>query len=151
VIPLSVHLSLGIHARVALMESIPKKAKRRIAAFSASDDEKSPGGLLFLYRLWDIRPVENQSMNAVLLKRMMEGWSGGSTFAFITSLSEGARLIVGAQAGFVDGLRVVANIAIDPWFPRRLARLSERLTSRQVTCAGKRDPRKSRQAWRLRR
>ena len=87
------------------------------------------GSLLLLYLLWDIRPVENETMNAVLLKRMMQGWTGGAIFAFITIFSEGALLVVGAQAGFVDGPRVVANMAIDSWFPRHFATLSERLTN----------------------
>ena len=33
-----------------------------------------------------------------------------------------------AQAGFIDGPRVMANMAVDSWFPRRFAALSERLT-----------------------
>ncbi|MEK7850608.1 MAG: amino acid permease, partial [Deltaproteobacteria bacterium] len=41
---------------------------------------------------------------------------------------EGALLLVAAQAGFVDGPRVMANMAIDSWFPHRFAALSERLT-----------------------
>lgn len=44
--------------------------------------------------------------------------------------SEGALLVVAAQAGFVDGPRVMANMAIDSWMPRRFAVLSERLTIR---------------------
>jgi hypothetical protein len=37
-------------------------------------------------------------------------------------------LIVAAQAGFIDGPRVMANMAIDSWFPRRFAALSDRLS-----------------------
>ena len=55
------------------------------------------------------------------------GYLGG-TLAFITLLSEGALLMVGAQAGFVDGPRVMANMAVDSWLPRRFSALSERLT-----------------------
>jgi K+ transporter len=36
--------------------------------------------------------------------------------------------MVGGQAGFIDGPRVMANMAVDSWFPRRFAALSERLT-----------------------
>src|SRR5205807_1221069 len=35
-----------------------------------------------------------------------------------------------AQAGFVDGPRVLANMAIDSWVPRKFGALSERLTTR---------------------
>lgn len=36
--------------------------------------------------------------------------------------------MVAAQTGFIDGPRVMANMAIDSWFPHRFASLSERLT-----------------------
>ena len=44
--------------------------------------------------------------------------------------SEGALLFVAAQAGFVDGPRVMANMAVDSWLPHRFSALSERLTMR---------------------
>jgi hypothetical protein len=44
-------------------------------------------------------------------------------------LSEGILLVVAAQAGFIDGPRVLANMAVDSWVPRRFAALSDRLTT----------------------
>src|SRR5262249_19979611 len=44
-------------------------------------------------------------------------------------LSEGAIVFVGAQAGFLDGPRVLANMALDSWVPRRFYQLSERLVT----------------------
>ena len=38
-------------------------------------------------------------------------------------------LVVAAQAGFLDGPRVMANMAVDSWLPHRFAALSERLTT----------------------
>ena len=55
-------------------------------------------------------------------------WTFGHWLALITILSEGALLLVGAQTGFLDGPRVMANMAVDSWFPHRFATLSERLT-----------------------
>ena len=52
----------------------------------------------------------------------------GELLALITILSEGALLFVAAQTGFIDGPRVMANMAIDSWLPRSFAILSERLT-----------------------
>ena len=43
--------------------------------------------------------------------------------------SEAALLVVAAQTGFLDGPRVLANMALDSWVPRRFAALSERLTT----------------------
>lgn len=86
-------------------------------------------GLLLLYLLWDIRPVEGKTMNAVLVERLASGWPMGSAFVFVTMFSAAALLVVAAQAGFVDGPRVLANMALDSWVPRRFASLSERLTT----------------------
>jgi len=38
-------------------------------------------------------------------------------------------VVVGAQTGFVGGPRVMANMSLDQWLPRRFAALSERLTT----------------------
>ena len=47
----------------------------------------------------------------------------------VTLLSEGALLVVAAQAGFIGGPRGLANMAHDSWMPRWFANLSERLAS----------------------
>lgn len=86
-------------------------------------------GLLLLYLLWDIRPVDGKTMNAVLVERIASGWPLGAAFVFVTMTSSAALLVVAAQAGFVDGPRVLANMALDSWVPRKFASLSERLTT----------------------
>jgi amino acid transporter len=86
------------------------------------------GGLLICYLFFDIMPAEGRTLNAILADAVFGNWPLGSTIALITIFSEGALLMVGAQAGFIDGPRVMANMAIDRWFPRRFAALSERLT-----------------------
>ena len=88
-------------------------------------------GVLFLcYALIGIRPVEGKTLNAVLADGLFGAWPMGKLVAFVTIFSEGALLLVAAQTGFVDGPRVMANMAIDSWFPHRFAALSERLTMR---------------------
>lgn len=86
------------------------------------------GGLLICYLFFNIIPTEGRTMNAVLTNAVFSNWPLGGTIALITILSEGALLVVAAQAGFIDGPRVMANMAIDMWLPRRFAALSERLT-----------------------
>ena len=54
----------------------------------------------------------------------------GHAFVWVALLSEGALLFVAAQTGFVDGPRVMANMAIDSWLPHRFSALSERLSMR---------------------
>lgn len=88
-------------------------------------------GVLFLcYALVGIKPVDGKTLNAVLADGLFAHWPMGSTLAFITIFSEGALLLVAAQTGFVDGPRVMANMAVDSWFPHRFAALSVRLTMR---------------------
>ncbi|MFA7402839.1 MAG: APC family permease [Pelobacteraceae bacterium] len=88
-------------------------------------------GILFLcYSLVGVKPVEGKTLNAVLADSLFGNWPMGNWISFITIFSEGALLLVAAQAGFVDGPRVMSNMAIDSWFPHRFAALSVRLTMR---------------------
>ena len=88
-------------------------------------------GLLFLcYSLAGVKPVEGKTLNAVLADGLFGSWKMGNWLSFITIFSEGALLLVAAQAGFVDGPRVMANMATDSWLPHRFAALSVRLTMR---------------------
>jgi amino acid transporter len=91
-------------------------------AFTAS-------GLLLCYLLWGIGPVAGKTMNAVLTERLSAGLPFGGTFVVLTLFSEAMLLVVAAQAGFIDGPRVLANMAVDSWVPHRFAALSERLTT----------------------
>jgi K+ transporter len=50
-------------------------------------------------------------------------------FVFVTLLSEAALLVIAAQTGFLDGPRVLANMAVDRWFPTKFATLSDRLVT----------------------
>jgi len=56
---------------------------------------------------------------------------GGHAFVLATLLSEAAILFVAAQTGFLDGPRVLANMALDRWFPTRFAMLSDRLVTQK--------------------
>jgi amino acid transporter len=87
------------------------------------------GGLLLCYLLWNVSAVEGRTLNAVLTEKLVAGIPFGGAFVFATLISEGALLVVGAQAGFIDGPRVLANMAVDSWVPHRFAALSERLTT----------------------
>jgi len=101
---------------------------KRTMVYLAVSLAVTASGLLFCYALFSIKPIEGMTLNAILANRTFSGWPLGGVLAFITLLSEGALLMVGAQAGFVDGPRVMANMAVDSWLPRRFSALSERLT-----------------------
>jgi amino acid transporter len=86
------------------------------------------GGILVCYLLLGVSPVAGKTLNAVLAGEVFGGWSFGGTLALVTIFAEGALLLVAAQTGFVDGPRVMGNMAVDYWFPHRFASLSSRLT-----------------------
>ena len=86
-------------------------------------------GILVSYMLMAVERVPHQTLNAVLIERVSAGWPGAGTFRLLALVSEGALLFVAAQAGFLDGPRVLANMAIDSWIPRRFYQLSERLVT----------------------
>lgn len=102
---------------------------KRTMAYMAASLAFTASGLMLLYLLWDIRPQDGRTMNAILVERVAGDVWGGHAFVWATMLSEAALLVVAAQAGFMDGPRVLANMAVDSWFPRRFAALSERLTT----------------------
>ncbi|MFL5533887.1 MAG: APC family permease [Gemmatimonadales bacterium] len=86
-------------------------------------------GLLLCYLMWQVTPVPGKTMNAVLTETLAVGLPFGGTFVVLTLLSEAMLLVVAAQAGFIDGPRVLSNMAVDSWVPHRFAALSERLTT----------------------
>ena len=93
------------------------------------------GGILLCYLLFDIRPQEGKTMNGVLIEAFAANWQVlgmpvGKAFVVIALASEGALLFVAAQTGFIDGPRVMSNMAVDSWLPRRFASLSDRLTTK---------------------
>jgi amino acid transporter len=101
---------------------------KRTMVYMASSLAITAGGLLVCYLLFRIRPVEGRTLNAILAGEVFSNWPLGGMIALITIMSEGALLVVAAQTGFIDGPRVMSNMAIDSWLPRRFASLSERLT-----------------------
>lgn len=101
---------------------------KRTMAYMALSLALISGGLFLCYLLWNVYPVRGQTLNAVLATSVFGGWPLGEVLALITIFSEGALLLVGAQTGFIDGPRVMANMAIDSWLPRSFALLSERFT-----------------------
>ncbi|MEN9354438.1 MAG: hypothetical protein RL318_1763 [Fibrobacterota bacterium] len=87
-------------------------------------------GLMVAYLLYGVGHVEGKTLNAVLFEKMTSGWGmTGTVLVMVTLLAEGLLLVVAAQAGFLDGPRVLSNMAIDHWLPSRFAHLSDRLVT----------------------
>jgi amino acid transporter len=103
---------------------------KRTMVYMATSLAFTAGTLFLCYSLMGVQPVEGKTLNAVLADGLFADWPMGGAIAFVTIFSEGALLLLAAQTGFVDGPRVMSNMAVDSWFPHRFAALSVRLTMR---------------------
>ena len=106
------------------------RTARRTMVYMAVSLALTAGGLTVCYLLWHVQPTAGETLNAVLAQRVAEHLSLGNGFVVVTLAAEGLLLIVAAQAGLIGGPRVLANMAVDSWLPRRFAALSDRLTVR---------------------
>jgi amino acid transporter len=91
-------------------------------------------GIIVGYLLTGSRPHPTRVMNAILAQNVFGDWSLGGLalghgLVILTLAAAGAILFVAAQTGFLDGPRILANMAVDSWVPRRFAQLSDRLVT----------------------
>ena len=116
-----------------IMREPKVETARRTMFLMAVSLSLTAGGITLAYLLLHVSPVTGQTMNAVLADRFagafhLGGLPLGRWFVWLTLVSEALLLFVAAQAGFLDGPRVMANMAVDSWAPHRFAQLSDRLT-----------------------
>src|SRR6266852_1524879 len=107
---------------------------KRTMIYMATSLAFTASGLLLTYLLARVEEQAGKTLNASLIASLVQGWDVGgvplgTAFFLVTLLSEGAILFVAAQTGFLDGPRVLANMALDSWVPRRFYQLSERLVT----------------------
>jgi amino acid transporter len=88
-------------------------------------------GLMLGYIFYNTTPTAGRTLNASLFETVTQAWKPGTAylFIFISLTAEAALLFVAAQTGFVGGPRVLANMALDRWFPTRFSTLSDRLVT----------------------
>lgn len=88
-------------------------------------------GLMLLYVFYHLQPVPGKTLNAVLFDTMTQSWNPrvSKVFVWVSLFSEAVILFVAAQAGFLGGPRVLANMALDHWFPNKFTLLSDRLVT----------------------
>ncbi len=119
---------------MAVMREPRVATGKRTMVYMAISLSLTAGGLMLAYLLLKIQFSPDKTMNhaltEVFIGRLGLGDSAfGTGFIIVTMLSEGALLVVAAQAGFIDGPRVLANMARDSWVPHWFANLSERLAT----------------------
>jgi amino acid transporter len=86
-------------------------------------------GIMLSYVFYNVSPIAGKTMNAVLWETITTGWTGSFVLVFATLLSEALLLFVAAQTGFIGGPRVLSNMAVDKWVPKRFSILSDRLVT----------------------
>jgi Amino acid permease len=97
-------------------------------AFTAS-------GILLCYLLHQVVHEPGRTLNASLLDKIYGVIFGSESsvaaaLVISTLITEAAILLVAAQAGFIDGPRVLSNMALDSWAPHRFSLLSDQLVTR---------------------
>ena len=107
---------------------------RRTMRYMAISLAFTAAGLLISYLLAGVHHQPGRTLNATLFYKLTEDWTVGGVplghgLVIVTLVSEAALLFVAAQAGFLDGPRVLANMAVDFWVPTRFANLSDRLVT----------------------
>jgi amino acid transporter len=107
---------------------------KRTMRYMATSLAFTAAGLLVSFLLASVGREAGRTLNATLFYQLTDSWTIGNVhpghlFVMFTLLSESALLFIAAQAGFLDGPRVLANMAIDFWVPTRFAHLSDRLVT----------------------
>lgn len=120
---------------VTMLREPRVRTGKRTMALMAFSLAFTAGGIMFGYLLTRATPVAGKTMNAILLENLFLSWhlggvGIGTPLVVISLLAEGFLLVVAAQAGFLDGPRVLANMAIDSWMPHRFSQLSDRLVTK---------------------
>src|SRR5262249_46238494 len=122
---------------IGIMREPRVRTAKRTMLLMATSLAITASGILLAYLLLGVRPEKPliaggsaPTMNGLLSARFMGDGTIATGFVVVTLVAEGALLFVAAQAGFVDGPRVMANMALDQWMPHRMAALSEQLTMR---------------------
>ena len=120
---------------LSMMREPRVQTGRRTMVLMATSLALTAGGILLCFLLMHVEPKGDTPMNALLAEKFAGEWrvagvGVGRAFVIVLLFSEGALLFVAAQTGFLDGPRVMSNMALDSWLPHQFAALSERLTMR---------------------
>jgi amino acid transporter len=93
------------------------------------------GGIILLYLIWDVRPTQGETLNAVtfrtILADLFHNPSLEMAVLWIVLILEGGLLFVAANTGFLGGPAVLANMASDSWVPHQYRYLSSRLVAQR--------------------
>src|SRR5262245_47500653 len=81
------------------------------------------GGIILLYLLWSVHPVEGETLNAVTFRAILQDAIGNAVVEapalWLLLMLEGGLLFVAANTGYLGGPAVLANMAVDSWVPHQ--------------------------------
>jgi len=108
---------------------------KRTMLYMAGSLAFTASGILLCYLLNRVQHEPGRTLNATLFLSIFGSFLGVDstpTFALVIAMliTEAALLVVAAQAGFLDGPRVLSNMSLDSWVPHRLSHLSDQLVTR---------------------
>jgi amino acid transporter len=108
---------------------------KRTMLYMATSLAFTASGILLCYLLNQVRHEPGKTLNASLFASIFGVFFGAETsltavLVIVILITEAALLIVAAQAGFLDGPRVLSNMSLDSWAPHRLSHLSDQLVTR---------------------
>jgi amino acid transporter len=105
---------------------------KRTMIYMAASLAFTASGLLLCYLLNQVGHEPGKTLNASLFAKVYGNFFTSDTaylLVVVTLITEAAILLVAAQTGFIDGPRVLSNMAIDSWVPHRFAHLSDHLVT----------------------
>jgi len=89
------------------------------------------GGILLLFALESVQPVQGQTLNAIafsaVIAKLGLDSSTGHALLVLTLALEGAILLVAANSILIFAPSLLGNMASDSWLPHRFRNLSSRL------------------------
>ena len=89
------------------------------------------GGIILLYSLEDVRPIQGQTLNAIAFSAVIAKLGLDNTtnqiLLLVTLSLEGAILLAAANSILIFAPLLLGNMASDSWLPHRFRNLSSRL------------------------
>lgn len=115
---------------VPVMREPRVKTAKRTMRLMAISLAFMAAGLMLAYVLYNVAHEPGKTLNATLFENVTKSWgASGTYFVIATLISEAGLLFVASQTGFIDGPRVLANMALDRWVPTKFATLSDRFVT----------------------
>ncbi|MGB2682919.1 MAG: APC family permease [Candidatus Competibacter sp.] len=123
----------AVSNHVNLLSEPRVRTGRYTMLYMAASLSFTAGGIILLYLLWQVQFVPHQTLNAVTFAAIIDnlGFIPAVDYVLLAGVLflEAGLLFIAANAGFLGGPKVLANMAVDSWVPRQFRNLSGRLVT----------------------